>query len=159
MKIFITGGTGFIGSELVHCLAGDGHQRVCLARKTSDIRALKEAGVSIVYGDITDKGSLRRGMQGCDWLVHLAASYTFWQADRSVFHSANIQGMRNTMEAALESQIKKVVLVSTIFTYGDAKWPITEGSQGMGLPVNTNRPSERVTRSPGWTSRSTRSTS
>jgi dihydroflavonol-4-reductase len=129
MKIFITGGTGFIGSQLVQCLAGDGHQLVCLARKTSDIRPLQEAGVTIVYGDITDKKSLQQGMQGCDWMVHLADSYTFWQADRSVFHSANIQGMRNIMEAALEAQIKKVVLVSTVVTYGDAQWPITESSQ------------------------------
>lgn len=129
MKIFITGGTGFIGSQLVHCLADSEHQLVCLARKTSDIRPLQEAGVSIVYGDLTDKESLRKGMQGCDWLVHLAASYTFWQPDPRVYHKANIQGMRNTMEAALEAQIKKVVMVSTIVTFGDAKWPITEDSQ------------------------------
>jgi dihydroflavonol-4-reductase len=129
MKIFITGGTGFIGSQLVQCLAGSGHQLVCLARKTSDIRLLREAGVTIVYGDLADKESLRQGMQGCDWLVHLAASYTFWQVDRHIYHSANIQGMRNIMEAALKAQIKKVVMVSTIVTYGDAQWPITEDSQ------------------------------
>jgi dihydroflavonol-4-reductase len=129
MKILITGRTGFIGSQLVHCLAGSGHQLVCLARQTSDVRYLQEAGVTIVYGDLTDKQSLRQGMQGCDWLVHLAASYTFWQVDRHVYHSANIEGMRNTMEAALEAQIKKVVMVSTIVTYGDAQWPITEESQ------------------------------
>jgi dihydroflavonol-4-reductase len=129
MKIFITGGTGFIGSQLLHCLAGSGHQLVCLARKTSDIRPLQEAGATIVYGDLSDKESLRQGMQGCDWLVHLAACYTLWQVDRHVYHSANIEGLRNTMEAALEAQIKKVVMVSSIVTYGDAQWPITEDSQ------------------------------
>ena len=128
MKIFITGGTGFIGSQLVRCLAGSGHQLVCLARKNSEIRPLQEAGAAIVYGDLSDKESLRQGIQGCDWLVHLAASYTFWQVDRHVYHSANIQGMRNTMEAALEAQIKKVILVSTVVTFGDAQWPITEDS-------------------------------
>jgi dihydroflavonol-4-reductase len=133
MKIFITGGTGFIGSQLMRCLTGSGHQLVCLARKTSDIRSLQEAGATIVYGDLSDKDSLRQGMQDCDWLVHLAASYTFWQVDRRVYHTANVQGMRNTMEAALETQIKKVVMVSTLATYGDAQWPITEGSQlGVG---------------------------
>ena len=129
MKIFITGGTGFIGSQLVNCLAGSGHKLVCLARKSSDIRPLQEAGATVVYGDLADKESLRQGMQGCDWLVHLAASYTFWQADRRVYQSANVQGMRNTMEAAVEAQIKKVVLVSTVVTFGDAQWPITEESQ------------------------------
>lgn len=129
MKIFITGGTGFIGRQLVSCLAGSGHQLVCLARKTSDIRPLQEAGVSIVYGDLTDRESLRQGMQGCDWLVHLAASYTLWQANRSIFQSANIQGVLNTMESALEVQIKKVVMVSSIVTYGDAQWPIKEESK------------------------------
>lgn len=129
MKIFVTGGTGFIGGQLVQCLAGSGHQLVCLARKTSNIRSLQEAGATIVYGDLTDKESLRQGMQGCDWLVHLAASYNFWQVDRRVYHAANIQGMRNTMEAALEARIKKVVMVSTVVTYGDAPWPITEDSQ------------------------------
>ena len=64
MKIFITGGTGFIGSQLVGCLAGSGHQLVCLARKSSDIRPLQEAGATIVYGDLTDKEFAATGNAG-----------------------------------------------------------------------------------------------
>jgi len=129
MKIFITGGTGFIGGQLVKCLAQTEHELVCLARKTSDVSGLKEAGATIVFGDVIDKTSLRQGMQGCDWLVHLASNFTLWTTDRRVYKDVNIQGIRNIMESALETGISKVVHVSTAATFGNAQWPIQEESQ------------------------------
>jgi len=129
MKIFITGGTGFIGRSLVKCLASTDHELVCLVRKTSDIRALKDLGVMMVTGDVTDKESLKRGMRGCDWAVHLASNFEFWLPDRKVYQDVNIQGVQNVMESVLEEGIAKVVHVSTIAVYGKAEWPIMEGSR------------------------------
>ena len=129
MKIFITGGTGFIGSYFVRCLAHTEHQLVCLARKTSNVSGLKEADATIVYGDVTDKTSLREGMQGCDWLVHLASNFTLWTPERRVYQEVNIKGIRNVMESALEAGISKVVHVSTAATFGGTQWPIREDSQ------------------------------
>jgi dihydroflavonol-4-reductase len=135
MKIFITGGTGFIGTHLVECLSETGHELWCLARETSQTQGLQASGARIIIGDINDKESLTRGMQGCDWLVHLASSFEFWVPDQRVYHAVNVVGVRNIMESALETAIQKVVHISTAAVYGNAPWPITEESHfGLYLP-------------------------
>lgn len=126
MKIFITGGTGFIGKNLVDRLSKTEHELVCLARETSDVRHLKDAGVAIVMGDVLDKTSLLKGMEGCDWVAHLAGSFVFWQPDNRVYHDVNVRGMRNVMESVLEKKISKVVCVSTVGVFGNATQPTTE---------------------------------
>jgi dihydroflavonol-4-reductase len=137
MKIFVTGGTGFIGTHLVKCLAETEHELVCLARETSDVSALKGLGVTIAMGDVTDKESLLRGMQGCDWVANLANLFLFWVPDRQVYTDVNIEGTRNVMESVLETGISKVVHVSTAAVWGKTGWPISEGT-----PVGSERASE-----------------
>jgi dihydroflavonol-4-reductase len=129
MKIFITGATGFIGTRLVDFLSGTDHELYCLARKTSQIQGLQTAGARIIMGDINDRDSLVEGMQGCDWLVHLASSFDFWVPDRRVYHAVNIDGVRNVMESALKTGIKKVIHISTAAVFGNTSWPITEESR------------------------------
>lgn len=129
MKIFITGSTGFIGTHLVRRLAQTEHGITCLVRKTSRVGKLRELGVSLITGDLSDKDSLLRGMSGCDWLVHLASTFEFWVPDKRVYKDVNIQGMRNLLESASETAIRKLVLVSTVAVYGNAAWPITEESE------------------------------
>jgi dihydroflavonol-4-reductase len=129
MKIFITGGTGFIGSQLVKWMAETDHQLVCLARNTSNIQPLQEVGARIVYGDLNDKASLLKGMQGCDWVANLAGNFTLWEPDRKVYQHVNVQGVHHLMESALQAGIKKVVHVSTAAAFGKTSWPISEESQ------------------------------
>lgn len=129
MKIFITGGTGFIGRHVVRRLAEDKHQLFCLARPTSDTETLREFGATIVLGDVSDKGSLRDAMKGCDWVVNLANFFDFWSADRRVYREINIVGTQNIMETAIELGVAKVVHVSTAAIYGNARWPVTEASE------------------------------
>lgn len=128
MKIYMTGGTGFIGQHLVEYLRGKGHQLVCLTRPTSNTDQIQKFGAEVVIGDITDKPSIQ-GMKGCDWLVHLASSFEFWVSDPQIYQEVNIKGITNVMEAALEAHINKVVVVSTGAIFGNARWPITEESQ------------------------------
>lgn len=129
MKIFITGATGFIGTHLVERLLKTNHEIYCFVRKTSQIQRLKETRAIIITGDISDKGSLIKGMQACDWLVHLASNFEFWVPDKRIYYKVNVDGLRNVMESALETNIQKIVHVSTAAVYGDASWPITEKSQ------------------------------
>ena len=126
MKIFITGGTGFIGTALIKILAQTEHELHCLARKTSNTEHLKDAGAKIFTGDVTDPEILLRGMDGCDWVVHMASSFEFWVPDKSVFAQVNITGTRHVMESALAKDISKVIYVSTAGIFGNAAWPITE---------------------------------
>jgi dihydroflavonol-4-reductase len=139
MKIFVTGGTGFIGTHLIRRLLDTDHELVCLARKTSNTEFLKDSGVEIFIGDVTDKSSLQKGMEGCEWLIHLASSFVFWVPNNKVYHEVNVTGTRNAMECALENGLSKVVYVSTAAVYGNADKPTTEET-----PVGTVRASKYV---------------
>ena len=138
MKIFITGATGFIGKHLVKRLAGTDHELVCLVRETSKVGALEQHGVTLVKGDVTAKASVCAGMHGCDWVIHLANIFSFWERDPSLYRKVNVEGTRHVMECALEAEVAKVVHVSTALIYGKPKQcPFTEES-----PVGPQRFSE-----------------
>jgi dihydroflavonol-4-reductase len=150
MKVLITGSTGFIGSHLVKRLTRTEHKLYCLVRETSNTGELKRLGVTTVTGDVTNKSSLLGGMSGCDWLVHLAGTFEFWVPNRHVYKEVNIDGMRNVMECALETGVRKIILVSTVAAYGNAEWPITEKSRfGPDCPSEYAR-SKRAGETIAW---------
>jgi len=127
MRISITGALGFIGTHTVQRLAQDGHELVCLVRRTSSADWLRQMGATVVTGDIMDKDSVRAAMAGCDWAVHLANLYSFWQPDPRLYAAVNIGGTRNVMECALETGISKIIHISTAAVYGKpADCPFTE---------------------------------
>ena len=118
MKVFVTGATGFIGENTVKRLVESGHECICLVRRTSKKDALEKIGCQFVNGDITDRKSLTKGMQGCDAVINLANLYSLWEPDVSLYEKINIDGTRNVMESALASGIKKIVHVSSIVIWG-----------------------------------------
>src|SRR5215207_2262673 len=118
MRVFVTGGTGFVGKPTVRRLVESGHEVRCLVRQTSDSGELEALGCELVYGDVTDRASVLEGMKGCEWVVHLANVYSFWEPDRSVYRRVNVEGTRNVMEAALETGASKVLHVSTFVVWG-----------------------------------------
>lgn len=110
------------------------HDIVCLVRKSSDIGDLEDK-VTVVQGDVTDKPSIVSGMRGCEWVIHLANVYSFWEPDKSVYKSVNVNGTRNVMEAAIETEAAKIVHVSSVVTYGRPdQLPFTEETpEGLSL--------------------------
>ena len=127
LKVFVTGGTGFIGHHLVRRLSEEGHQIRCLVRKSSNYQPLVDLGAQPVFGSVTDRSTVCSGMEGCDWLFHLANLYSMWEPNTARFHTVNVEGTRIVLEAALEAGVKKVVYVSTVAVYGKpAQSPFTE---------------------------------
>lgn len=118
VKIFITGGTGFIGRQLVRRLAETQHEMYCLARRTSNTADLEKLGAKIIIGDLQDRDSLVKGMRGCNWLMNLANLYSFWEPDKTAYRKVNVIGTQNVMECALQAGISKVVHVSSVAVYG-----------------------------------------
>jgi dihydroflavonol-4-reductase len=129
MKIFITGGTGFIGRYTTELLSKTNHQLKLLVRKTSNSSFLNKLNVTIVEGDLTDKKSLLEGMKDCDSVINIAALYSLWEPNKKIYNEINVNGTRNVMECALEAKIKKVVHISTAGVYGKPREdPFTEES-------------------------------
>ena len=118
MKCFVTGASGFIGSNLVHELVARGHEVIALLRPGSDDRALKGAKFERVTGDTSDRAGLTKSMHGCDWCFHVAASYHLWLADYAPMYAANVDGTRNVIEAATAARCSRIVYTSTVGCIG-----------------------------------------
>lgn len=130
MKIFVTGGTGFIGGELVRQLRGRGDEVVCLVRSPEKGRKLTELGCELVAGDLGDERAIRDGMEGCDAVIHAAAVYEVGipAAERPPMREANVGGTQRVLGAALEAKVPKVVYVSTVAVFGNTHGRIVDES-------------------------------
>jgi farnesol dehydrogenase len=118
MAILVTGGTGFIGRNLVQKLASRGEDIHLLARATSNLSGSRYSNIRTFPGDITVKESLGQAMAGCSQIFHLAAYAQGYAKDRSLYFQINSEGLRNVLEAALEKKVGRVVFASTSLTIG-----------------------------------------
>lgn len=118
MKCFVTGASGFVGSNLVHELLAQGHRVKALLRPNADERALTGATFQRAVGDVLDPELLRREMEGCDWCFHVAASYHLWLRDYKPMYEANVTGTRNVLEAAGRAGCQRIVYTSTVGCIG-----------------------------------------
>lgn len=113
-QVLVTGGTGFIGGNLVRLLLKKGCAVRVLVRKTSSLENLQNLDIETVYGDLRDPFSLKQAVQGCEQLYHVAASYQFWSPDPKEFYESNVDGTRNILTAARDAGVSKIVYTSTV---------------------------------------------
>jgi len=118
MRAFVTGGTGFIGSSVIRTLLERGIAVRALCRPASPRTNLKGLDVEAVDGDLLDPGSLRRGMQGCELVFHVAALYSFWVRPRNSIYATNVDGSRHTFDAAREAGAERIVYTSSVAALG-----------------------------------------
>jgi dihydroflavonol-4-reductase len=116
--ILVTGGTGFVGANVVRELATLGAAVRVLARPGSDRRALEGVGVEIVEGDLLDRASLARAVRGADTVYHVAADYRLWARNPMELHRVNVDGTRAMLEAAGEAGVRRIVYTSTVGALG-----------------------------------------
>jgi dihydroflavonol-4-reductase len=118
MNCFVTGGSGFIGANLIHELAARGHRVKALLRQNSDRRGLAGADYEAVEGDLLDKSCLKRGLKGSDWCFHVAGSYHLWLRDYAPMYAANVEGTRNVLTAAGNAGCSRIIYTSTVGCIG-----------------------------------------
>jgi dihydroflavonol-4-reductase len=118
MNCFVTGASGFVGSNLVHALEAQGHSVKALVRPGSDLRGLAGARYEAVQADLSDRQLLVQAMRGCDWCFHVAASYHLWMRDYAPMYAANVEGTRNVLLAAAEAGCSRIVYTSTVGCVG-----------------------------------------
>jgi dihydroflavonol-4-reductase len=118
MRAFVTGGTGFIGSHVVQRLRDRGDEVVVLARRPE-----KAAGLDaeVVQGDLSDGDAIRRGMEGCQAVFHIAADYRVGMdpSKQDSMRNSNIGGTERVLDAAADAGVEKIVYVSTINIFGN----------------------------------------
>ena len=130
-RILVTGGTGFIGTRLVHALVEKGCTVRALARRDNpkpppglspaEKGPLEHENVELVRGDVTDRESIFRAVDGCEYVFHLAACAKNWTKDTKKFRQVNVVGMRNVFDASRAARIKRLVWTSTIVTFGPTR--------------------------------------
>ncbi len=118
MKVFVTGGTGYIGERLVLALLKRGDTVHLLCRSRSRSRLMDQPTLRFYTGDILNLSSIAAGMEGCEAVTHLAGYAKNWSEDNSIFYEVNVQGTRNVFEAALRLRVKKVLCVSSVVVFG-----------------------------------------
>jgi uncharacterized protein YbjT (DUF2867 family) len=143
--IFVTGGTGFVGGHVVRELRARGLPVRCLVRNAS--KEPPAADVELVEGDVTDPESLRRGIAGCDTVIHLVA---IRQGSEEQFRRIMVEGTRSLLAAAGEAGVGRFVHMSALGTseqtkdavpYYRAKWDEEQLVQSSGIPYVIFRPS------------------
>ncbi len=126
MKALVTGANGFTGSHLVKALQQRGDSVVGLVRESSDLTRLKDTGIQLVKGDITDRNALHQGMQDVDTVFHTAAFVELGLVDAAKMERVNVEGTQAVLEVAKEMKISKMVYCSTIGIYGDTKGEVVD---------------------------------
>ncbi len=108
---FITGGSGFVGRNLIAMLTQKGYPVRALARSPKAAHLLKSLGAIPVRGDLEDLPALTSGMQGCSVVFHLAASVDFW-ADEKTLWKDHVTGTENVVKAAQRTGVPTLVYLS-----------------------------------------------
>lgn len=114
--IFVTGGSGLVGSQLIKKLAASGKKVKALYHSTKPADIYKN--VEWVQGDITDILFLEQTLQGIDQVYHCAAMVSFDPKDRKEMYETNVMGTTNMVNASLAAGIKKFLFVSSVSALG-----------------------------------------
>jgi len=119
MKVFITGATGFLGTNLVHLLVEQGAEITAIKRTASDLSAFENMPINWQLGDVLDQESLRSACpQSVDVVFHIAADTNMWSANNEQQSKVNLQGTSNMIEVALEKKAGRFIHTSSIAAYG-----------------------------------------
>lgn len=116
-SVFVTGGTGFLGSRLIDSLVNEGYFVKALVRKQSNIKNLERPKVEIYYGDVADLNSLISALKDVDFVVHAAADT---KGNNEESELITIQGTKNILELCKKNKIKKLIYISSCSVYGVA---------------------------------------
>jgi len=131
MNVFVTGGTGFVGSHLVRVLLERGEQVRCLVRSSSRRDNLEGLDIEFVTGDLRDLDSLRQAVKGARVVYHCAADYRLWSKDPNEMYQSNVEGSNNLMQAAFDEGVERAVYTSTVGCLG---------LNDDGMPANEDTP-------------------
>jgi dihydroflavonol-4-reductase len=137
LKVFITGGTGILGRQLISRLFDKDFEVVALEKgKELNRRRLVPFSEKITWidGDVGDLMALQSGMEDADFVIHAAALVSFNPADRTILHKINVEGTSNIVNCALVApKLKKLVYVSSVASLSPSKPAPSELNERNGF--------------------------
>ena len=135
-KIFVTGGTGFIGSNLIRALNKKDYRVKVLSRSESNLGFISRYDIDIVKGDVRDLKEIESAMEGCDIAIHLAALARDWGRKKD-FYDINVGGTENILKAVDKNRIKFLIHLSTNAVLGEEDCSVPKGEDA---PYNPRYP-------------------
>jgi len=130
VKVFVTGGTGFIGGHVARRLIDRGDEVIALVRNPEKGKELRDIGADLVEGDLSDEVAIRNGMRGCDAVIHGAAVYEVGipKDEHPAMYEANVRGTERVLRAVLEEKVPKAVYISTVGAFGNTHGRVVDES-------------------------------
>lgn len=142
MKLLITGGAGFIGSNLCEYFVSNGYDVVCLDNLSTgflhNIEHLEsKRNFTFIKGDIRDLDTCRNAVRGCDVVLHEAALGSVPRSinDPITTNANNISGFLNMLVAARDEKVQRFVYAASSSTYGDSK-ELPKIEHNIGRPLS-----------------------
>lgn len=142
MRALVTGAAGFIGGHVVAALTAGGAEVRAFDRRPPIEETA--ATVEFVRGDVLDSDAVRRAVEGCDTVFHLAAVYSYARSDAALMRAVNVRGTRTVLDAALRGKHRRIVHTSSCATCGPARGrPATEcdlpGARELAIPYKRTK--------------------
>ena len=148
MKVFVTGGTGFVGREILGQLLSAGHQVRVLVRDGSQDKLSGHRNLEAHVGDVTDAASLVGALDGCDAVIHLVGIIREFPGRGVTFKKMHVTATENILEACDEQEVRRFLHMSSNGTrengstgYHRTKWRAEELVRDSGLDWTIFRPS------------------
>ena len=110
-QVFVTGGSGFVGQNLIPMLIEQGYQVKALARSTQAIHKVETLGATAIKGDLNDKQALAIGVKNCATVFHLAASVDFFASEKDI-KKLHVEATELLLEVAKNANVQKFVYLS-----------------------------------------------
>ncbi|MBI2685407.1 MAG: NAD-dependent epimerase/dehydratase family protein [Acidobacteria bacterium] len=128
--VLVTGASGFVGWHVARLLAESGQ---CVRAMTRGRNPVPDLDVKIVHGDLTDRASLERAVDGCGTVYHVAADYRLWSPNPAELYQSNVEGTRHLLQAASEAGVDKVVYTSTVGCIGFVEGGLGDETTSVSL--------------------------
>jgi len=136
---FVTGGTGFVGLNLVRQLMVRDWDVTALHRPASDLNFLNRFRPRLAVGAITDPAALLKAIpDGTDTVFHVAGNTSLWRKGDAEQSRDNVDGTRNVVEAALARGVRRLIVTSSISAYGPASGEVTEETPSRAADSRVN---------------------
>ncbi|GAA4470843.1 NAD-dependent epimerase/dehydratase family protein [Nibrella saemangeumensis] len=126
---FVTGGSGFVGRNLIPLLLEKGYVVKALARSEKSAGQIRQLGAISVQGDLQDLQALQTGMTGCTVVFHLAASINMWASEQELW-ADHVTGTENVLQAAKQAQVNRCIYLSTAMVVLNGK-PIVDADERL----------------------------